>query len=34
MMSLVRDIIKSFLSKDGKDAERNAYWKYVKEDSI
>ena len=33
-MSLVRDIIKSFRRKDGKDAEWNAYWKQVKEDNI
>ena len=34
MMSLVRDIVNSFQSKDNKEAERNAYWKNVKECNI
>ena len=34
MMSLVRDIINSFQSKDNKETERNAYWKNVKECNI
>lgn len=34
MMSLVRDIVNSFQSKDNKEAEQNAYQKNVKEDNI
>ena len=34
MMSLVRDIVNSFQRKDNKEAEWNAYWKNIKEDSI
>ena len=34
MMSLDRDIVNSFQSKDNKEAEQNTYWKNVKEDNI
>lgn len=34
MMSLVKDIIENFRSKDSKDDEWNAYWQQVKEEEL